>query len=269
MGQSKSFTSRRARHTIVGNWKMNHKLADVAGFFKNACDASYSWDCEAWIAPQFIHIPDALSLATNSKIKIGAQNCSDKTAGALTGEISPACLKDLGAHFVIIGHSERRQIFHETHDQLQAKAKLALELGLHVIFCVGETLSDRESGNTFKVLEKQIAESLAPLVQGASKELFSKLLIAYEPVWAIGTGKVATGSEANEAHHFIRQTLLKYNLPGIDLPILYGGSVKKDNIDELLSFEDIDGSLVGGASLLASDFAGLCQKALRGQNKRM
>lgn len=224
---------------IVGNWKMNQKTADIQAFF-NEIPASL----EAWIAPQALHLPLCLSLAKN--IKIGAQNCAQKNSGAFTGETSAEALKDLGAHFVIIGHSERRQIFKETHGELLEKTQTALSLGLKVIFCVGETLEERESGKTMDVVKAQLNNLPAS----------PEIIVAYEPVWAIGTGKVATPEQAQEVHAFIRQQLPQ----GQQTKILYGGSVKPDNVKTLMGQKDIDGALVGGASLKAKDFLALCQQ---------
>jgi triosephosphate isomerase len=223
---------------IVGNWKMNQKVADIQAFF-----AEMPATIEAWVAPQALHLPLCLSLARN--IKIGAQNCAQKTSGAFTGETSAEALKDLGAHFVIIGHSERRQIFKETHGELLEKTQTALGQGLKVIFCVGETLAERESGKTMDVVKAQLNNLPAS----------PEIIVAYEPVWAIGTGKVATPEQAQEVHAFIRQ-----QLPNSEkTKILYGGSVKPENVKTLMGQKDIDGALVGGASLKAKDFLALCQ----------
>lgn len=224
---------------IVGNWKMNQKIADIKFFFSEIPQG-----LEAWIAPQALHLPLCLSLAKN--IKIGAQNCAQKTSGAFTGETSAEALKDLGAHFVLIGHSERRQIFKESHAELLEKTTTALAQGLKVIFCVGETLEERESGRTMDVVKAQLMNLPAS----------PEIIVAYEPVWAIGTGKVASPEQAQEVHAFIRQQLTE----GAKTKILYGGSVKPDNVASLMSQKDIDGALVGGASLKAKDFLALCQQ---------
>jgi len=250
----------RRPHIIAGNWKMNQTLSDLDQFFKKIDASIPAWKCQAWIAPQALHLSECLSLASNTPIKIGAQNCHQEKSGAFTGEISPAALKDLGCHFVIIGHSERRQYFKEDHKLLAQKIKLALEHNLSVIFCVGETLQEREQNQTEMVLQQQLKEALVPIYDQVNGSQ-NKFLIAYEPVWAIGTGKVATGQQANQAHQFIRQTLSSLKFAGEQIPILYGGSVKPDNIKELLGFKDIDGALVGGASLKPQDFDALCRAA--------
>lgn len=237
---------------IVGNWKMNMTLHEISNFFIEMSKMKMELKCKAWIAPQSLHIPILKEIAfTTGAIQVGAQNCSEHDSGAFTGEISPVALADIGAEFVIIGHSERRTIFKEDNALLNKKVLNALKHGLKVIYCVGETLEEREQNKTMTVLETQIADGLKNLPADQA----SRLLIAYEPVWAIGTGKVATAEQAEEAHAFIRSKLTHQAGQTV---ILYGGSVKPDNIDSLLTKENIDGALVGGASLKASDFRALC-----------
>ncbi len=240
---------------IVGNWKMNQSLEEIKVFFSELSTLK-GHDCEAWVAPQFIHLPYALELAKKTGfVKVGAQNASHKDKGAFTGDISPLAIKELGCHFVIIGHSERRSFFKESHAILNEKTHLALKSGLTVIFCVGETLEEREAGKTLEVIKTQLVEGL----KNISPTQLSQLQIAYEPVWAIGTGKVATPEIAQEVHAFTR-TQLEEMFPGKsqEMIILYGGSVNPGNVAGLLSQKDIDGGLVGGASLKASDFKALC-----------
>jgi triosephosphate isomerase len=240
---------------IVGNWKMNQSLHEISQFFIEMTKMKMELKCKAWIAPQAIHIPILKEMAfTTGSIYVGAQNCSQFDSGAYTGEISPASLADLGVEFVIIGHSERRAIFGETDEVLNQKLLACLKHNLKVIFCVGETLEERQNNQTFKIVEKQLAEGLKNLPQDKAH----LLMIAYEPVWAIGTGKVATAEEAEEVHSFIRGQL-KYQKEAT--VILYGGSVKPDNIGSLLQKENIDGALVGGASLKPQDFKQLCTSA--------
>lgn len=237
---------------IVGNWKMNMTLHEISNFFVEMSKMKMELKCQAWIAPQALHIPILKEMAfTTGQILIGAQNCSEHDSGAFTGEISPAALADLGVEFVIIGHSERRTLYKEDNALLNKKVLNALKHGLKVIYCVGETLEEREQNKTFAVLEEQIRDGLKNL----PAEKASLLMVAYEPVWAIGTGKVASAEQAEEAHAFIRSKLVHNADKAI---ILYGGSVKPDNIDSLLAKENIDGALVGGASLKASDFRALC-----------
>ena len=226
---------------LVANWKMNQNVKEIKEFL-TVFNEKYSNKRQAWIAPQAIHLPLGMSLST--KVKWGAQNTATEDAGAFTGEISPKSLKDLGAHFTIIGHSERRTLFAETDQVLNKKTIKAIDNGLKVIFCIGETLLERESNKTFDVIRTQ-------LELGLKDVKMSEVILAYEPVWAIGTGKTATPEQAQEVHAFIRSVV-----PGT--PILYGGSVKPDNVEKLLGQKDIDGALVGGASLKAADFLALC-----------
>ncbi len=240
---------------IVGNWKMNLTMHEISNFFIEMTKMKMELKCKAWIAPQALHIPILKEIAfTTGAIQIGAQNCSHADSGAFTGEISPVALADMGVEFVIIGHSERRTIFGEKNEILNEKVLNALKHNLKVIYCVGETLEERESGSTFKVIEEQLNVGLKNLPADKAH----LLLVAYEPVWAIGTGKVATAEQAEEVHAFIR-TKLAHNKE--ETVILYGGSVKPDNIDSLLRKDNIDGALVGGASLKASDFKQLCSIA--------
>jgi triosephosphate isomerase len=217
---------------------MNLLKEDITAFFSYFKDKKIPFPLS--IAPQFIHLPLLLELARPMGFEIGAQNCHFEGQGAFTGEVSPKALKDLGAAFTLIGHSERRTLFHETPEMLEKKAKAAISCGLKVIYCIGENEKERESGETFKILSQQLSWV-------HSKDM----VLAYEPVWAIGTGKAATAQIASETHDFIKDTLLK---KGLDLPVLYGGSVKPDNIVELWQRPNIDGFLIGGASLKASDF---------------
>ncbi|MGZ3806661.1 MAG: triose-phosphate isomerase [Bacteriovorax sp.] len=240
---------------IVGNWKMNQSLHEISDFFVEMSKMKMELKCKAWIAPQALHIPILKEIAfTTGSIQVGAQNCSEHDSGAYTGEISPFALADMGVEFVIIGHSERRTIYKEDNELLNKKVLAALKQGLKVIYCVGETLAEREASLTFSVLEKQIAEGL----KNVPSDRAHLLLMAYEPVWAIGTGKVASAEQAEEAHAFIRS---KLTMNADSAVILYGGSVKPDNIDSLLAKENVDGALVGGASLKAQDFRALCSSA--------
>ncbi|MDD4973920.1 MAG: triose-phosphate isomerase [Bacteriovorax sp.] len=240
---------------IVGNWKMHKTLVEISHFFIEMSKMKMELKCKAWIAPQSIHIPILKEIAfTTGSIQIGAQNCSEHEFGAYTGEVSPMALADIGVEFVIIGHSERRSLYGEKDEVLNKKVLLALKHGLKVIYCVGETLAEREADQTFSVIESQLNIGLRNL----TPELASLLMIAYEPVWAIGTGKTATAEQAEEVHAHIRR---KLKLNAEQTIILYGGSVKPDNIDSLLRQENIDGALVGGASLKAQDFRALCSSA--------
>ena len=210
-------------------------------------------DREMLVCPVFTSLKPVCDALKGSNIHVGAQDCYWEEKGAFTGEIAPSMIKDAGCTHVIIGHSERRQYFHETNETVGKKTVAALKIGLTPIVCVGEKLEERESGKTFAVNEKQIREGLG----GFSKEQAAKVVIAYEPVWAIGTGKVATPAQAEEVHIYIRKTLA--SMFGADIAdtirILYGGSVKPENAAELMSQNNIDGALVGGASLEAESFA--------------
>ncbi len=239
---------------LVANWKMNKNAHEVIEFFKEFLPA-YTNKREAWIAPQAIHLAFAIHEGASKGVFAGAQNCSEHLSGAYTGELSPKNLKELGTHFVILGHSERRQYFKESNALLNAKIKTALKEGLKVIYCVGETLPERESNQTLAIVGDQIHQGLNDMTEANAENL----IIAYEPVWAIGTGKTASPAQAQEVHAFIRAEL-KNKFPGFGekVLLLYGGSVKPDNVEELLGQKDIDGGLVGGASLKSKDFLALC-----------
>ena len=247
---------------IVGNWKMNQTLTDIKAFFNYIKDSAAKSSCSCknnkqhmWIAPQAMHLGACIRLGKELDILIGSQNCADHQVGAYTGELSPMSLKDIGVHFTLVGHSERRKIYGESDELLNSKAMLALQTGLNIIFCVGEQLEDRESGKTNEIVGRQILEGL----KNIPDKYRSRVIIAYEPVWAIGTGKNASPEQAQEVHTFIRNELLpQLALNKEDTIILYGGSVKPSNIKELLKQKDIDGALVGGASLHAEDYCNLC-----------
>jgi triosephosphate isomerase (TIM) len=239
---------------LVANWKMNNVVLDCVRFMEEFVP-KYSAKREAWIAPQALHFNLVKSMGEPKDIKAGVQNVSEQIFGAYTGEISPRTLQSMGGHFAIIGHSERRQFFGETSKTCAIKIRTSLRENLAAIYCVGETLAERESGQTLAIVGDQLLQGLTDIGTANSKNL----IIAYEPVWAIGTGKTATPAQAQEVHAFIRKVLME-RFPGLGdkLRILYGGSVKPDNVEELLSQKDIDGGLVGGASLKAKDFLALC-----------
>lgn len=239
---------------LVGNWKMNQNTVECRNFFFEF-NKRYSKKRQAWIAPQSIHIQMCNELGFKNNIKVGAQTCSEFLSGAYTGEVSPRSLEEIGAHFVIIGHSERRQYFKETSNCLNLKIQAALKEGLKVIYCVGETLAEREASQTLSIVGDQLLQGLNDTAMANAENL----IVAYEPVWAIGTGKTATPAQAQEVHAFIRSELTK-KFPdfGAKIQLLYGGSMKPDNVEELLAQKDIDGGLVGGASLKPMDFLALC-----------
>ena len=241
---------------IAGNWKLFKTSEEAVDFVNSLLPLVNDINVvEIVLAPVFTVLSTVKKFVEGSGISIAAQDCFWEDEGAYTGEVSPKMLVDAGCTHVIIGHSERRQFFFETDDTINRKLKAALKGGLTAILCIGETLSEREAGETFAVLEKQITGGLS----GILNEDFDHVIIAYEPVWAIGTGKTATENQAQEAHLFIRNQISRLFGGNISdkLRILYGGSVKPENIKGLMSMPDIDGALVGGASLNARSFAAI------------
>jgi triosephosphate isomerase (TIM) len=249
-------SGQKRRRVMAGNWKMYKTQAETRAFFAafNPLVAGVT-DCDIVIASPFTDIPAAVEATKGTRIGISAQNVYWEKEGAFTGEISTGMLVEAGCRYTIIGHSERRQFFGETNETVQKKTKAALAAGLTPIVCVGEMLADREAGNTEKVIESQFKGSVGAL----TGEEFSRILIAYEPVWAIGTGRTATPEIAAAVHKFVRQCLAAQfsTSHASGLRILYGGSVKPDNIQGLMAQEELDGALVGGASLDAKSFASI------------
>ncbi|MFA5357111.1 MAG: triose-phosphate isomerase [Candidatus Omnitrophota bacterium] len=250
------------RKTIIaGNWKMYKSIGEaieLANGLKRELYKLDSQDVDIVLCPPFTALSEVFEVISDSNIDLGAQNIYFQEEGAFTGEISPLMLKDAGCKYVIIGHSERRQYFGETNESVNSKLKAALKHGLTPIVCVGETLKQREAEETFKVLEDHISNGLKDIPETD----ISRVVIAYEPVWAIGTGKTATSAQAEEAHKYIRGLLKKmYNDDAAEaMRIQYGGSVKPDNITELMNQPDVDGALVGGASLKVDTFADIVKK---------
>jgi triosephosphate isomerase (TIM) len=248
---------------IAGNWKMYTTPTEglqLANELINELQDVNIGNNKVIIIPPFLHIQSiATRLAGSATISVGAQNCHFEKEGAYTGEISPGMIKDAGAEYVIIGHSERRQYFHEENAMLAKKVYAVLNEGLTPIYCCGETLEERESGKHFEVISIQINEGLFDL----APDLISKVILAYEPVWAIGTGRTASPEQAQTMHKHIRNLFSgQYGDTIADhICILYGGSVKPNNAAELFSQQDIDGGLVGGASLKAVDFVGIIKAA--------
>ena len=241
---------------IAGNWKMYKTIEETVGFIQKLRPmADNAIHCEVVVAPPFTALRAAAEAARGSAVKVAAQNCHWDKEGAHTGDISTGMLRDAGCTHVIIGHSERRHDCGETDEQVNKKVKAALAAGLTPIVCVGEMLDEREKGETEKVLERQFMTGLA----GLTAVDFSRIIIAYEPVWAIGTGRTATPEMAAEAHsllrRFARQQFGESEAGGVR--ILYGGSVKPDNVGGLMAQEEIDGALVGGASLRVDSFTAL------------
>ena len=238
---------------VAGNWKMNTTPAEGVELLKGviALKGEVSPSVDFIVAPPFTHLSEIVKVAKGSGIAVGAQNCAAKAKGAYTGEVSAKMIASLGVDYVILGHSERRQYYGETSETLNKKMVQAYENNLIPIYCVGEKLEERESGKHFDVIRAQIEE----VVFNLTPEQFSKLIIAYEPVWAIGTGKTATADQAQEVHAFIRKVLAdKFGAAAADTVILYGGSCKPTNAAEIFSKEDVDGGLIGGAALVAADF---------------
>jgi triosephosphate isomerase (TIM) len=245
----------KRRRVIAGNWKMYKTQTDTRAFFDTLKPlVSGVNDCDIVIAPPFIDIPTAVESAKGTHIGVSAQDVYWEKEGAFTGQISTEMLVEAGCRYVIVGHSERRQLFGDTNETVLKKAKAALAAKLTPIVCLGEMLADREAGHTEKVIEAQFQGSVGAL----TPEEFSRILVAYEPVWAIGTGRTATPEIASAVHAFIRKCAAKFSgKHASELRILYGGSVKPDNIKGLMAQEELDGALVGGASLDAKSFASL------------
>ena len=229
---------------IAGNWKLFKGLAETEAFCRALRDADLG-DVDVVVCPPFTSLSTAVQILSDTDVGVFAQNVAWATEGAFTGEISTGMLRELGVYGTIVGHSERRQYFGETDETVAQRVRAALDAGLDVIACVGETEAEREAGETNAVLARQLAVL----------EPDDNLVLAYEPVWAIGTGKTATPEMAQDAHAFIKSRL--------DLPVLYGGSVKPENAEELCAQPDIDGALVGGASLDVDSFATICRAASR------
>ena len=240
------------RKVIAGNWKMNGTLSETEKLLSGLlAHRSIGDKATVVVCPPFTSLSQASKILHGSRIALGAQDMSAHEKGAYTGEVSGAMLLTIGVHFVILGHSERRQYHAEPSALVNAKAKLALKLGLTPIICIGETLAEREAGQTEAVLSTQVEESLS----GFTAEELGRAVVAYEPVWAIGTGRTASPEMAEEAHAYVRRLLKKIDPATAErVSILYGGSVKADNAKALLRQTDIDGALVGGASLSAEEF---------------
>ncbi|MBF0290921.1 MAG: triose-phosphate isomerase [Nitrospinae bacterium] len=249
------------RFFVAGNWKMNNTIEQSVNLVNSLQKEMRDMHkVDIMVAPPFTAIKSVYDALSSSSIQVGAQDVFWEESGAYTGEVSPMMLKDAGCKWAIIGHSERRQYFGETDDTVNRKMKAALAAGLKAIVCVGETLEERDAGKAFDVLDRQVAGALA----GLGKEDMDKIVIAYEPVWAIGTGRNATPQQADEAHAKIRARVGE--LFGSKTPetmrVLYGGSMKPANALELLKCENVDGGLIGGASLKTAEFAAIIRAAI-------
>ncbi len=242
------------KNIVAGNWKMNKNLQEGLELAKelDAALAGKEINCDVVICTPYIHLASVASTIDTNKIGVGAENCADKESGAYTGEISASMVASTGAKYVILGHSERRAYYGETSELLKTKTQMVLANGLTPIFCIGEVLEERENGTFFDVVKAQIAESLFDF----TAEEFSKIVLAYEPVWAIGTGKTASSEQAQEIHAFIRKTVAeKFGQEVADnTSILYGGSCNASNAKELFACPDVDGGLIGGAALKVDTF---------------
>lgn len=244
---------------VAGNWKMNNNRKAAKALITELAPLVKDAACEVVLCVPFTNLETALTLCEGTNLHIGAENCHWAKSGAFTGEISAEMLAEMGVEYVIIGHSERRQYFGETDQTVNARVRAALDAGLKVILCVGEVLEQREQGITEEVVSLQTKVALG----GVSQEELKNIIIAYEPVWAIGTGKTATADQAEEVCSIIRSVVSKlYDQAAADaLTIQYGGSMKPGNAKELLSKEDVDGGLIGGAALVAKDFAAIIDAA--------
>ena len=244
---------------IAGNWKMNKNRAEAKALIEEIKPLVKDAGCGVIVCVPYTNLETALELCTGSNVGVGAENCHWAKSGAFTGEISADMLAEMGVEYVIIGHSERRQYFGETDVTVNQRVRAALDAGLRVILCVGELLEQREQGITEEICAMQTKVAL----QGVSEAELERIIIAYEPVWAIGTGKTATADQAEEVCAFIRSVVEKlYNQKAADaLTIQYGGSMNAANADELLSKKNVDGGLIGGASLKAPDFAAIVKAA--------
>ena len=239
---------------IAGNWKMNNTIKEALGLVEGIKRNSLSKDVEAVVCVPFTALTDVKRAIDGTNIKLGAQNMHWEENGAFTGEISPLMLNELGIDYCIIGHSERRQYFNETDETVNKKIKSALTHNIKPIVCVGETLEEREGNKAEEIVKNQEIKAF----KGISEEELERIVIAYEPIWAIGTGKTASSEDANAMCKFIRETIGQLYGNKMDIiRIQYGGSVKPGNIEELMNKSDIDGALVGGASLKADDFVKL------------
>jgi triosephosphate isomerase len=244
---------------VAGNWKMYTTRAQAVDLAAAVAGGVTSDAVTVAVFPPFPWLLPVADVLKGSRVALGAQDCSHEKEGAFTGQVSPVMLLDAGCKYVIIGHSERRHGLNETDELLNKKAKAALAAGLEVIFCIGELLAEREGNRTESVLHRQISAGLA----GIPTDQMSRLVIAYEPVWAIGTGKVATEQQAQDAHAFVRETVAGQFGQGVAdaLVIQYGGSVKPENAAGLMAQPDVDGALVGGASLKAGSFLAIVKAA--------
>lgn len=243
---------------IAGNWKLNGSRSSVVELASAISTGSAGLPVEVLVCPVAVHLGDVLAVVGNSPVHLGAQNCSEADTGAFTGEVSADMLLEFGCEYVILGHSERRALFHETSEQVATKCLAVQKAGMTPVLCVGETLEEREAGQVDAV----IASQLDAMLDAGGIKSFRQMVVAYEPVWAIGTGKTASPEEAQAVHALIREKISSLDAEiGSALRILYGGSVKADNAASLFGQADIDGGLIGGAALDAKSFLAICEAA--------
>lgn len=244
---------------VAGNWKMNNNKRETAELIQALKPLNFSTDLRVMVAPAFTHLVQAEELTQGSRIEVLAQNMNAAESGAFTGEISAAMLSSIGIQKVILGHSERRAYYNETDASLKGKVNTALSHDMEIVFCFGEELDQRKSGSHFEVVKTQLETALFDL----SPEQWSKIILAYEPVWAIGTGETASPEQAQEMHAYIRSLIAsKYDQTLADsISILYGGSIKPANASAIFSQSDVDGGLIGGAALKAENFSAIIQSA--------
>jgi triosephosphate isomerase len=242
------------RAIVAGNWKMNGSQGLVAELIGPVAQQARELGIEAVVFPPALYVSAVIQAAGNS-VAVGVQNVSEKTEGAFTGEVSAAMAADVGCRYALVGHSERRQLFGESNAQVAEKTGQLLNAGLTAVVCVGETLEQREAGQAEAVVASQVREGLGKV----TSEQWGKIVVAYEPVWAIGTGKTATTEDAQTMHKAIRGVLANMGAPAESISLLYGGSVKADIAAALFAEPDIDGGLIGGASLSAKDFVSICR----------
>ncbi|KEZ76979.1 triose-phosphate isomerase [Salinisphaera hydrothermalis] len=248
------------RKFIAGNWKMNGSVGQVDAFGRALVEAAPSLDCDLAVCVPFVYVERLARALESTHVAAGAQDLSSEVdPGAFTGEINGSMLAECGARYVVVGHSERREMFGETDDIVVAKAEAAIAAGLTPIVCIGESLEQREADETENVLARQIGA----LTRGCERRTLEAMVLAYEPIWAIGTGRSATPEQAQSVHAFVRSQIANWDATIADsLPILYGGSVKPDNASALFAGADVDGALVGGASLKADSFVDIARAVI-------
>lgn len=247
------------RPFVAGNWKMNGSRKDARALVAGVCEGTRALpEVDIGVCPPFVHLPDAAAAIGNGSVRLGGQSCAGAERGAFTGEVSAWMLADVGCSFVLVGHSERRTLYGETDAEVADKAEMALAAGLSPVVCVGETLEEREADRT----EATVARQIDAVIDHIDRAALARIVIAYEPVWAIGTGRTATPPQANAVHAFLRGRVgAREPEVAAGMRILYGGSVKPENAARMFAEPDVDGGLIGGASLDAEQFIDICRAA--------